>query len=63
MRHMYKAVKVFDKTTKESENAKLEQFNKGLGVKISALQLTKQIKVDTNNIDADFAALANQRED
>jgi hypothetical protein len=51
-------VQVYKKATKESEKAKLEQFNKDMGAKINALQFSKPIKVDTNNIDEDFAALA-----
>jgi hypothetical protein len=51
-------VKVYKKATKESDKAKLEQFNKEMGAKINALQFSKAIKVDTNDIDEDFAALA-----
>jgi hypothetical protein len=29
-----------------------------MGAKINALQFSKAIKIDTNDIDADFAALA-----
>ena len=54
---MYKTVKSSKKSTKESEKAELEQFNKEIETKISALQFSKSIKADTNNIDADFAAL------
>jgi hypothetical protein len=55
---MYKAVKVFKKSTKESEKAKLERFNKEMGTKINFLQFSKTIKADTNDIDADSVALA-----
>jgi hypothetical protein len=51
------------KAKKESGKAKLEQFNKEMGTKINSLQFSKTIKVDTNDIDADFAALANHRKD
>jgi hypothetical protein len=60
---MNKAVKVYKKTRKENQKAKLEQFNKEMGAKINALQFTKPIKVDTNTIDEDFAALASHKED
>jgi hypothetical protein len=63
MRHMYKVGKVTKKTTKESEKIKLKQFNTEMGAKINAMQFTKPIKVDTNTIDEDFAALANHKED
>jgi len=55
---MYKTVKISKKSTKESERAKSKQFNKNMGAKINALQFSKAIKADTNDIDADFAALA-----
>jgi len=55
---MYKAVKVSKKSTKESGRAKSKQLNKDMGAKINALQFSKAIKADTNDIDADFAALA-----
>jgi hypothetical protein len=58
MRHMYKTVKIFKKSTKESEKARSKQFNNDMGAKINALQFSKAIKIDTNDIDADFAALA-----
>jgi hypothetical protein len=51
-------VKVYKSVTGESEQAKLEQFNKEMAAKINALQFSKDIKVDTNDIDEDFAALA-----
>jgi hypothetical protein len=55
---MNKAVKASTKSTKEGAKAKLEQFNKEMETKINALQFSKAIKADTNDIDADFAALA-----
>jgi hypothetical protein len=54
---MNKAVKLYKKTKKENQKAKLEQFNKEMGDKIKALQFSKPIKVDTNTIDEDFVAL------
>jgi hypothetical protein len=56
--YMNKAVKASKKSTKESAKAKLERFNKEMETKINALQLSKAMKADTNDIDADFAALA-----
>jgi hypothetical protein len=55
---MYKTIKVSKKAAKESEKAKLEQSNKEMGTEINALQFSKAIKADTNDIDADLAALA-----
>src|SRR5688572_12603909 len=63
MPYMNKAADTSKKSTKASEKAKLEQFNTEMGAKISALQFTKPIKVDTNSIDVDFVALANHKED
>jgi hypothetical protein len=60
---MNKAVKVYKKTKKENQKAKLEQFNKEMGDKIKALQFSKPIKVDTNTIDEDFAVLARNEVD
>ena len=40
------------------EKKKLAKFNREMGAKIKGLKFAKKIKIDTNNIDADFAALA-----
>jgi hypothetical protein len=55
---MRKAVKISKKSTKEGGRAKSKQFNKDMGAKINALRFSKAIKANTNDIDADFAALA-----
>jgi hypothetical protein len=49
---------VYKRATKDSEKAKLEQFNKEMGAKIDALRFSKAVKVNTNDIDEDFSALA-----
>jgi len=46
------------KIMKEPEKTKLEKFNKEMEVKIKALKLPKNIKINTTNLDKDFAALA-----
>ena len=46
------------KSMEEQEKAKLAQFNAEMEAKIHALKFSKDIKVSTDNIDADFAALA-----
>jgi hypothetical protein len=51
-------VQVYKKATKESDEAKLERFNAEMGAKINDLQFSKPIKVDTNDIDENFTALA-----
>jgi len=58
MPYMHKAGNAAKKNTKESEEAKLNQFNKEMGKKIKALKLAKTIKIDTTNLDKEFAALA-----
>jgi hypothetical protein len=55
---MYKAVKVSKKSTKQSERAKSRQFNNDMRAKINAIRFSKAMKADTNDIDADFPALA-----
>jgi NADH/NAD ratio-sensing transcriptional regulator Rex len=49
------------KAKKGSGKSKLEQFSKEMRDKINSLQLSKIIKVDPNDIDADFAALAKHK--
>lgn len=51
-------VKGYDETMRKKEKEKLEKFNKEMGAKVKALEFSKKIKVDTANIDKDFAALA-----
>jgi hypothetical protein len=58
MPYIYKSIKVSDKTQKESEKAKLKKFNKEMEAKIKALKLPKNIKINTTNLDKEFAALA-----
>jgi hypothetical protein len=58
MLYMHKAGNAAKKNTKESEEAKLNQFNTEMGEKIKALKLSKTIKIDTTNLDKDFAVLA-----
>jgi hypothetical protein len=58
MPYMHKADNASKKTTKEREEAKLNQFNKEMGEKIKALKLPKNIKINTTNLDKEFAALA-----
>jgi hypothetical protein len=43
---------------KDPEKIKLEKFNKKMEAKIKALKLPKNIKIDTTNLDKEFAALA-----
>jgi predicted DNA-binding protein len=50
-------VKRYGETMQEKELAKLAKFNKEMGAKIKALRFSKNIAVDTTNIDADFSAL------
>jgi hypothetical protein len=50
-------VNKYSDSMQKSEQEKLEKFNKDMGEKIKALRFSKKIKVDTTNIDADFAAL------
>ena len=52
------AVMELKKSMEEQEKAKLAQFNREMEAKIRALKFSKDIKVSTDNIDADFAALA-----
>ncbi len=52
-------VKEYGRAMKEQEKAKLKKFNREMGAKIKALRFSKKIKVDTDDIDSDFAALAN----
>lgn len=51
-------IKMYSKSMKKKEKAKLEKFNLEMKAKIKALKFSKPIKVNTNNIDEDFAALA-----
>ncbi len=51
-------VKEYGENMKEREKRKLEKFNKEMGAKVMALKFSKKIKVNTDNIDEDFAALA-----
>lgn len=48
----------FSDTMKVKEKTKLEKFNKEMGARIKTLKFTRKIKVNTDNIDEDFAALA-----
>ena len=50
-------VNKYDDTTQKGEQEKLEKFNREMGAKVKALRFSKKIKVDTNNIDADFGTL------
>jgi len=50
-------VKKYGDTMQNLEQEKLEKFNKEMGEKIKELRFSKKIKVDTTNIDTDFAAL------
>jgi predicted DNA-binding protein len=52
------AVMELEKSMEEQEKAKLAQFNAEMEAKIHALKFSKDITVSTDNIDADFAALA-----
>jgi hypothetical protein len=58
MPYMHKAGNAVKKTTKEREEAKLNQFNTEMGKKIKALKLPKNIKISTANLDKEFAVLA-----
>ena len=51
-------VKQYGQDLEEQEKRKLEKFNKEMGAKVKALKFSKKIKVSTDNIDKDFAALA-----
>jgi len=51
-------VKEYCMTMNKREKIKLEKFNKEMGAKVKALKFSKKIKVNTDNIDADFAVLA-----
>lgn len=51
-------VKEYGENMKEREKRKLEKFNKEMGAKVRALKFSKKIKVNTDNIDEDFSALA-----
>lgn len=51
-------VKEYGENMKEREKRKLEKFNKEMGAKVRALRFSKKIKVNTDNVDEDFAALA-----
>jgi hypothetical protein len=58
MPYMHKAGNAAKKNTKESEESKLNQFNTKMGEKIKTLKLSKNIKINTTNLDKEFAALA-----
>lgn len=51
-------VKEHGEIMKKREKAKLEKFNKEMRAKIKALKFSKKIKISTDNIDEQFAALA-----
>lgn len=51
-------VKKYSRDMNKREKIKLEKFNKEMGAKIKALKFSKKIKVNTDNIDEDFAVLA-----
>ena len=51
-------IKEYERVRKEGEKEKLERFNKEMGTKVKALQFSKKIKVSTDDIDKDFAALS-----
>src|SRR3954469_23024254 len=48
------AVMELKKSMEEQEKTKLAQFNREMEAKIRALKFSKDIKVSTDNIDADF---------
>lgn len=50
-------IKEFIEAMKVQEKIKLEKFNQEMGAKIKSLKFTKKIKVNTDNIDEDFAIL------
>jgi predicted DNA-binding protein len=52
-------VKGYDEAMRERGKAKLDKFNMEMGAKVKALKFSKEIKVNTDNIDDDFAVLAN----
>ncbi len=52
-------VKEYGRAMKEQDKVKLIKFNREMGAKIKTLKFSKKIKVQTDDIDADFAALAN----
>ena len=51
-------VKKYVEGEQKQEQEKLAQFNKEMGAKIKALTFSKKIKVNTDNLDEDFAVLA-----
>lgn len=52
-------VKEYGRSMKKRERTKLEKFNREMKAKIKALKFSTKIKVTTDNIDTDFASLAN----
>ena len=51
-------IREYIEAMKNEGSTKLAQFNNQMGAKIKALKFSKKIKVNTDNIDADFTALA-----
>lgn len=51
-------VKDYSKAMKAKEKAKLEKFNREMKAKIKALKFSRKIKISTDDLDKDFAALA-----
>ena len=51
-------IRDYGEITRIKEAAKLTKFNREMKDKIGKLNFSKKIKVNTSNIDADFAALA-----
>jgi hypothetical protein len=51
-------VKEYDEDKEKTEKRKLAKFNEEMGAKIRALKFSKDITISTDNIDDDFAALA-----
>jgi hypothetical protein len=51
-------VKEYDADREKHEKMKLAKFNEEMGAKIRALKFSKEITISTDNIDDDFAALA-----
>lgn len=52
-------VKEHSKNMEKQQKSKLDQFNKEMREKIRVVKFSKKIKVNTDNIDEDFVALAN----
>src|SRR5690348_6805323 len=51
-------VKDFGKQLNEREKAKLARFNEEMGAKVRSLTFSRKPKVSTDDIDADYAAVA-----